>query len=98
MIDPREKLCYHDPRNPFFTPDDQPREPRNGCACDNCFYGRDQMALEIIRLSESLEAERKAASKDRQRLESIRSLTTTKHETLANFVSRVRSCLYLDSF
>ena len=30
-----------------------------------------------------------------KRLESIRRLTTHKHESLAQFVSRVRDCLYL---
>jgi hypothetical protein len=25
-------------------------EPRAGCCCDNCFYGRDALALEILRL------------------------------------------------
>ena len=55
MIDPLEKLCQHDPRNPFHDADDD-TAPRDGCACDNCFYGRDQMALEIIRLRETLES------------------------------------------
>ena len=53
VIDPLEKLCYHDPRNPFHNADDD-TAPRDGCACDNCFYGRDQMALEIIRLRAGL--------------------------------------------
>lgn len=32
-----------------------------------------------------------------KRLENIRQLTTTKHETLAQFVSRVRDALYLET-
>ncbi len=53
-MDPYEKLCYYDKRNPFYNADDD-IAPRDGCACDNCFYGRDQMALEMIRLREELE-------------------------------------------
>ena len=53
-MNPYESLCYFDKRNPNGDPlpdDDDPREPRElGCACDNCFYGRDAMALEIIQL------------------------------------------------
>ena len=52
-----ESLCYHDPRHPDYADlhmeddDDSIREPRNvWCFCDNCFYGRDELALEIIRL------------------------------------------------
>ena len=54
-MDPYEKLCCHDPRNPFFSDDkEEPTKPRDGCFCDNCFYGRDQMALEMIRLRDAL--------------------------------------------
>ena len=49
-----ENLCYYDIRNPdCFVEDDSEdhKEPRNNnCACDNCFYGRDKLALEILRL------------------------------------------------
>jgi hypothetical protein len=27
--------------------------PRNNCYCDNCFSGRDSLALEILRLTEA---------------------------------------------
>jgi hypothetical protein len=42
-------LCYYDPRNPYFDQDSIPSEPR--CFCDNCFYGRTTLALELIRLT-----------------------------------------------
>jgi len=49
-------LCYYDRRNPMYEDlyldDDEPREPRKECFCDNCFYGRDELALEILRLME----------------------------------------------
>ena len=60
-----------DPRNPNGNPlpddDDDPRQPRElGCACDNCFYGRDRLAMEIIRLRAALESLYEAANtKDR---------------------------------
>ncbi len=45
-------LCYYDKRNPdmCFTEEDDVIEPRNNCYCDNCFYGRDALALEILKL------------------------------------------------
>jgi hypothetical protein len=53
-MNPYEELCTKDPRNPAFKgiygDDDEKPTPRDGCACDNCYYGRDEMALEIIAL------------------------------------------------
>lgn len=46
-------LCWYDSRNPdYIEPfdDDDLRQPRDNCFCDNCFYGRDKLALEILRL------------------------------------------------
>jgi hypothetical protein len=43
-----ENLCYHDKRNPNGYEYDQ--TPRDKCYCDNCFYGRDRLALEILEL------------------------------------------------
>lgn len=47
-------LCYRDPRNPYFANlhgnEETPPTPRNNCYCDNCFHGRDELALEILRL------------------------------------------------
>lgn len=63
-MDPCENLCTYDTRNPYGylsygAVDDsedvpQPRQP--GCACDACFYGRDRLAMEIIRLRAALKA------------------------------------------
>ena len=59
-MDPRESLCNKDPRNPMFNDlygvDEETPVPRGGCSCDNCFYGRDALSLEIIRLRQSLES------------------------------------------
>lgn len=45
-----EHLCYYDPRRPDFdpevAPDRKPREPE--CACDNCFYGRNKLAVALL--------------------------------------------------
>lgn len=49
-----KNLCSYDSRNPdymYFPEDgDEIPVPRNDCACDNCFYGRDKLAMEIMRL------------------------------------------------
>ncbi len=49
-------LCTKDKRSPYFEDiygdeEDIP-VPRKGCHCDNCFYGRDRLALVIIELLE----------------------------------------------
>ena len=48
-----ENLCYDDPRNPSYFKDDwddTPRPPRlENCGCDNCFYGRDRLAMELLK-------------------------------------------------
>lgn len=49
-----EKLCICDKRHPYHDTEYADEIPRQGCACDNCFYGRDKLALEIIRLQEML--------------------------------------------
>ena len=57
-----ENLCMRDSRNPDHTDVYACYEsdwgeipaPRENCACDNCFYGRDRLALEILRLKEAL--------------------------------------------
>lgn len=50
------RLCWYDPRNPDydaeFADGRQPAEKM--CSCDNCFYGRHKLAVEIISLRETL--------------------------------------------
>ena len=61
-MDPRESLCTYDSRNPYGyisygTVDDDevvPAPRQQGCGCDNCFYGRDRLAMEIIRLRSAI--------------------------------------------
>ena len=53
-----ECLCSKDRRHPlwvdlygYFDEEQIPiPEPRVDCSCDNCFYGRDALAIEILRL------------------------------------------------
>jgi len=53
-----DNLCVRDRRSPsfndFYWDEDEEAipEPRQQCFCDNCFYGKDRLALEIIRLME----------------------------------------------
>jgi len=54
-----ERLCYYDERNPFYDAEHAETmaesRRRDGCSCDNCFYGRTELAQEIIDLREELE-------------------------------------------
>ena len=62
MSDYKEDLCIYDPQNPLsnanpehgYPTDDDP-EPRKNCSCDNCFYGRDKLALRIQELEKQVE-------------------------------------------
>jgi len=56
----RTQLCYYDPRNPNnslsdYDPEDRPSPRSPGCGCDNCFYGRDGIAVLAIDLQTALE-------------------------------------------
>jgi hypothetical protein len=52
-----ESLCTYDARSPDYEMHIQCisadlteiPEPRNNCKCDNCFYGRDKLAIEILK-------------------------------------------------
>jgi len=44
-----ENLCYYDKRNPYFI-DIEDNIKEQPCYCDNCFYGRTQLAEEILKL------------------------------------------------
>ncbi len=50
-----ENLCYYDKRNPggafVNDPGEYAEKPAGLCYCDNCFYGRDKLAKEIIKLN-----------------------------------------------
>jgi len=50
-----ENLCARDHRSPYFDdvfyePGEERPAPRSNCSCDNCFYGRDKLAIEILML------------------------------------------------
>ena len=52
----RDNLCCYDERSPDYgdlliSNGGDPRElpqPRVDCGCDNCFYGRDGLAVELL--------------------------------------------------
>ena len=52
-----DDLCYKDKRNPMYADvydeDDSPIA-RDGCYCDNCFGGKDRLALVALELLEAL--------------------------------------------
>lgn len=51
-----ESLCYKDERNLLYyvLDEDNPPTPRDNCSCDNCFYGRDELALYILFLEDKI--------------------------------------------
>lgn len=46
------KLCYYDKRHPSYDPEIGERDI--DCHCDNCFYGRHEMAVYILELHQSM--------------------------------------------
>ena len=45
-------LCYHDMRNPDFDMfTEHPKFPVEDCKCDNCFYGRSELAEIIMKMA-----------------------------------------------
>jgi len=53
-----EALCSWDIRNPYFVVTDYSNEEikehekrikSNGCSCHNCFYGRSELANELLK-------------------------------------------------
>lgn len=50
-----ENLCLYDERNPDYVISNGYKQKK--CYCDNCFYGRNELALEIIRLNILLESD-----------------------------------------
>lgn len=66
------KLCYYDTRNPegiiaFLTTEEIQEEglttkAKNNCYCENCFYGRTQLAEYIIKLKKELNNEKRSKS------------------------------------
>ena len=64
MSNYKEDLCIYDPQNPLsnanpehgYPTDDDPEPRRKDCSCDNCFYGRDKLALRILKLQAEIRA------------------------------------------
>ena len=67
-------------------------------SCKQCGYPHPAHGIgdgEIAAILRERDDWKRTAIMNGKRLENIRQLTTTKHETLEQFVSRVRSALYL---
>jgi len=50
-----ESLCCYDPRNPDYSAIKQ--EGDGHCYCDNCFYGRNALAIRILTLMDIIDKE-----------------------------------------
>jgi len=46
-----ENLCYYDKRNPdcIYTDEEIKEYKKEKCFCDNCFYGRNKLAIELLK-------------------------------------------------
>lgn len=59
-----EKLCHYDTRNPdgvkVYMDEDELKEcgyttkSKKDCVCDNCYYGRTELALYILKLRDAI--------------------------------------------
>jgi hypothetical protein len=72
----KSNLCYYDPKNPnnnldAYEDEDRP-QPRKKCYCDNCFYGRDKLAMQLLEVIRK----RDEAREDVMKLQDIK----RKHE------------------
>jgi hypothetical protein len=53
-----ENLCSFDKRNPMYEfmfsmwDEDEKPKAKDDCNCDNCFYGRNVLALELLNYME----------------------------------------------
>lgn len=47
----KSKLCYYDKRHPDYVKSER-ISGREGCMCDNCFYGRHPLAEQLLQLLE----------------------------------------------
>lgn len=48
----RRNLCVHDERNPEYVKYEPKYHRKDPCFCDNCFYGRTELANELIRVKQ----------------------------------------------
>lgn len=49
----RENLCIYNPLYPYYDKENnQFHKKKSICYCDNCFSGRNELALEILKLQE----------------------------------------------
>lgn len=55
----RQGLCWHDQRYPNYEDplheEGAIQPPRENCACDNCFYGRDRLARALLKALSGLQ-------------------------------------------
>lgn len=83
-------LCSYDSRNPLFGDlgwigeEFLPKPAEENCACDNCFYRRDELAREIIRLTEGLEDIRGSAEYEAHKIAKETLTEIDKEDKLSN--------------
>lgn len=80
----KSQLCHYDENNPYnilslFEGDDRP-QPRNVCVCDNCFYERDKLAVQILETQRERDAAREQLAAERLQIKAL-------HDRLDNALS-----------
>lgn len=102
--DIKKNLCLYDSENPnnnldAYDEDDGP-EPRNNCACDNCFYGRDKLAVQLLETLRQLDETREVATaweKIASKLHPAETMNMTdKRETIKDTHDAIKSSPYPD--
>ena len=61
----KTNLCDYDPENPnsnldAYEDEDLPQPRTEGCCCDNCFYGRDKLAIQLFEAKRERDKAREA--------------------------------------
>jgi hypothetical protein len=72
----KTNLCYNDPENPnsnldAYEDEDRPQPRAEGCCCDNCFYGRDKLAMQLLKAKRERDEARKELEEYRSIAENI---------------------------
>jgi len=88
-------ICVHDPQSPYFDDlhhydeQDELPKPRNGCFCDNCFYGRDALAIELLNYARAEMFSDKSQNTEWLRKQFL--ATSAKLEIAENYIDRLRA-------
>jgi uncharacterized protein (DUF1499 family) len=91
----KTNLCYYDPRNQSDNlgadEDEDYPQPRNECSCDNCFYGRDKLAMQLLQAREQRDRLAEALEQLMSYQPRATIITTNEHHVWSNAKDALRS-------